>query len=266
MNINTQGINTVTASITDYELITAKLARVVVAFTGNQTKAELAETLAKQMGYMGRPVENSFRMLKASANGKGGVAIGYVRANQELRPTDDKEVRANYKVMGSNILMSNEDRTLWEVKTGASGMFLARKGQEDLGDLVEACVNRRSDVPRLNQVVSAGVAAPREFVAYASASGDMDYGFCIKASKDGTKLKVVSSTSGREEVIHSKQVASALPKDAVAIPRETHNKILASGISREDVNQQTEYYNRLYFYNPSYLAEVIRQVEDTAAM
>lgn len=260
MNINTQGISTVTASITDYELITAKLARVVVAFTGRQSKEQITESLAKQMSYMGTPVENSFRMLKA------GVAVGYVRANQELRPTTEQELRAGYQVMASNILMSNEDRTLWEVKTGASGTFLARQGQEDLSELVEACVNRRSDVPRLSQVVSANVAAPREFVAYAAESGDMDYGFAIKASKDGSKLKVVSSTTGRVETIRSTQVASALPRDAVAIPRSTHNKIVASGIDRDDVNQQVEYYNRLYGYNPTYLAEVIRQVEDTAAL
>lgn len=264
MNINTQGISAVTASITDYELVTAKLARVIVAYTGNQTRAELTETLSKQMGYMGAPVANSFRMLKASE--KGGVAIGYVRANQELRPTTEQEVRASYQVMATNILMSNEDRTLWEVKNGASGMFLARKGQEDLGDLVEACVHRRTDVPRLNQVVSASVAAPREFVAYAAESGDMDYGFCVQASKDGTKLKVVSSTTGRAEIIRSVQVATALPRDAVAIPRKTHDRITAAGISRDDVNQQVEYYNRLYSYDPAYLAEVVRQVEDTAAM
>ena len=125
-NVNTQGLSAVTAAITDYELITAKLARVVVAFTGRQTKDQLTETLAKQMGYMGTPVENSFRMLKA------GVAVGYVRANQELRATSEKEIRAGYQVMASNILMSNDDRTLWEVKTGASGTFLARQGQEDL--------------------------------------------------------------------------------------------------------------------------------------
>jgi hypothetical protein len=264
MNINTKGINVCTASITDFDIISRGLARVVVAFTGHQTKAELAESLAKQMKYMAAPVENSFRMLKA------GVAIGYVRANQELRPVDEKELRASYKVMSSNgqtnILMSNEDSTLWEVKKGASGMFLARKGQEDLGELVNAAVNRRMDVPRLSQVVSANVAAPREFVAFASESGDMDYGFCVKASKEGTKLKVVSSTTGRAEVIRATQVASVLPANAVAIPREAHKRVLASGISRDDVNQQIEYYSRLYSYAPEYLNEIKRQVEDTAAL
>jgi hypothetical protein len=258
--INTKGISTVTASITDFDVISSKLARVVVAFTGHPTKAEMIETLAKQMKYMATPVENSFRMLKANA------MVGFIRANQELRPTSEQEIRASYKVMASNILMSNEDQTLWEVKTGASGMFLARKGQEDLSELVSAAVNRRSDVPRLNQVLSASVAQPREFVAFASASGDMDYGFCIKASKDGQALKVVSSTSGRAETIKSVQVASVLPANAVGIPRETHKRVLASGISRDDVNQQVDYYNRLYSYDPAYLAEVVRQVEDTAAM
>lgn len=260
MNINTQGLSAVTASITDYEMISPKLARVIVAFTGRQTKEQLVETLAKQMKYMAAPIENSFRMLKDN------VAIGYVRANQELRPTDEKEIRASYKVMANNILMSNEDRTLWEVRNGAGGMFLARQGQEDLSELVSASTNRRQDVPRLHQVVSANVAQPREFIAFASKSGDMDYGFCTRASKDGTQLKVVSSTTGREEIVLSKQVASVLPAGAVPIPRETHSKITASGISRDDVNQQVEYWNRLYHYNPAYLSDVIQQVEDTAAL
>ncbi len=253
-------LNTVTASITDYQMISKGLARVIVAFTGKPTKEELTEMLASQFKYAAAPVTNSFRMLKDK------VAIGYIKANNELRPVEDKEIRASYKVIAKNILMSNEDRTLWEVKTGASGMFLARQGQEDLSELVNASVNRRPDVPKLRQVVSANVAAPREFVAYATAEGDMDYGFCVKASKDGSKLKIVSRTSGKAEVIEATQVASVLPKSALSIPKEAHQRILASGISREDKDQQIEYYTRLYSYAPSYLADVIEQVENTAAM
>lgn len=260
MNINTKGISTVTASITDYEMINSKLARVIVAFTGNPSKENLIETLAKQMQYLAAPVENSFRFLKDN------VAVGYVRANQELRPTTEQEVRAGYKVMAKNILMSNDDRTLWEVRNGAGGMFLARQGQEDLSELVSASTNRRQDIPRLHQVVSAHVARPHEFVAFAADSGDMDYGFCTAASKDGSKLKVVSRTTGREEVVASKQVASVLPLSALDIPKEAHARVLASGISREDVTQSKEYWSRLYQYAPSYMSDVIQQVEDTAAI
>jgi hypothetical protein len=259
-NVNTKGLSAVTASITDFELVSSGLARVIVAYTGRQTRGDLTETIAKQLKYMATPVENSFRMLKA------GVAVGFVRANRELRPTTDKEIKASYTVMASNILMSNEDRTLWEVKNGASGMFLARKGQEDLGELVNAATNRRPDITRLNQVVSANVAAPREFVAYASTSGDMDYGFCIKASKSGQKLQVVSSTTGRAEVIQSIQVASVLPATACAIPRDAHRKVVASGIDRNIDGNQTEYYTRLFSYAPAYLEEIKRMINETAAL
>jgi hypothetical protein len=94
----------------------------------------------------------------------------------------------------------------------------------------------------------------------------MDYGFCVKASKSGQKLKVVSSTTGRAEVIRSTQVASVLPANAVAIPREAHNRILASGISREDADQQIEYYSRLFGYAPDYLNDIKRIVNETAAL
>lgn len=258
--LNTRGLSAVTASITDYEMLGPKLARVIVAFTGKQTADDLTETLAKQMRYMASPVEKSFRMLKA------GVAIGYVRANQELRPTDEQEVRAKFKTMANNILMSNEDRTLWEVRNGAGGMFLARQGQEDLSELVNASVNRRQDVPKIHQVVSASVAQPREFVAFASQSGDMDYGFCVQASKDGQRLKVVSYNSGQPETIMSKQVASVLPRSALSIPREAHQRITAAGIDRNANGNQIEYYTRLFSYAPAYLQEVIRAVEDMAAM
>lgn len=257
MKLNLKGINTATASITDYQMVKAGLARVIVAFTGKQTPAELTECLAKQLKYMAAPVENSFRILANNA------MIGYVRVNQELRPTTDKEIRAGYKVMASNILMSNEDSTLWEVKTGAAGMFLARKGQEDLSELVSAAVNRRQDVPRLSQVVSASVAQPKEFVAYASDSGDMDYGFCTKASKDGTQIQVVSSTTGKAEIVAATQVASAV---SVKIPRETHEKVVKAGIDRNVDGNQVEYYNRLFSYDPAYLSEVIRIVNESAAM
>lgn len=261
MNLNLKGIVTATASITDYELVAPNLARVIVAFTGKQTAESLTETLARQLKYMATPVENSFRMLKANA------MVGFVRVNQELVPTTEKEIRANYKVManvgGANILMSNEDSTLWEVKNGAAGMFLARKGQEDLSGLVEAAVHRRQDVPRLNQVVSASLAKPKEFVAFAGVSGDMDYGFCIKASADGTKLQVVSSTTGKAEIVLSKQVASAV---SVKIPRSAHERVVQAGIDRNIDGNQVEYYNRLYAYDPAYLAEVIRQVNESSAL
>lgn len=260
MEINTAGINLNTVSITDYKILANKLARVVIAFTGKHDRESITEAVASQLKHMAVPVENSFRLIKDS------VAVGYVRANTEVRAIDDKnELRANYKVMASNILMDNKDKTLWEVKKGAGGTFLARHGNEDLSELIDAAVNRRSDVPRLNQLATASV-APREFVAFASASGDMDYGFCVAASKTSDKIKVISVTTCAPVVVPTDAVASVIPVGGAKIPLSVHQRITAAGISREDANQEKEYYTRLYSYDPDYLAEVIRQIDGTAAV
>ena len=255
--MNLKDINTNTLSITDYELVASKVARVVVAFTGSHSKESFAEAISAKLQHLATPVENSFRMVKA------GVMVGYVRANTAVRVVeDDKELRANYRVMASNILMDNADKSLWEVKTGAAGKYLARHGNEDLSELVEAAVNPISNVPRVHQLAIASV-AKREFVAFASESGDMDYGFCTGVDNEGQRLRVVSASKGRAITIPQSVVASVVK---VQLPKSTHKRILEAGISREDAKQENEYYTRLFSYAPDYLADIIRQVEGTATM
>jgi hypothetical protein len=255
--INASGIERNTVSITDFDMVAAKVARVVLAFTGNLDKDEITAALSAKLKHMATPIENSFRMVKAN------VAVGYIRANTPVRVVEDNEIRASYKVIAKNILMDRDDETLWEVKTGASGKFLARSGSEDLSDLVAAGTTRRHDVPRLAQMSIASV-AKREFVAFASKSGDMDYGFCVGVAAD--RIKVVSASTQEVEIIPIETVASVIPVGGAKIPRETHNRIVKAGISREDANQEIEYYRRLYSYDQAYLNEVIRQVEGTASL
>lgn len=255
--MNLKNINTNTLSITDYELVASKVARVVIAFTGSHTRESFAETLGEKLRHMATPIENSFRMVKA------GVMVGYVRANTAVRVVEDeKELRASYQVMASNILMDNNDKTLWELKQGASGRYLARHGNEDLSELVEAAVNPIVNVPRVHQLAIASV-AKREFVAFASESGDMDYGFCVGVDDEGQRLRVVSSMKGRAITIPTSAVASV---NVVKLPKQAHKRITEAGISREDAKQESEYYTRLFSYDPAYMAEIIRQVEGTATM
>lgn len=259
--INAKGINTTTVAITDYKLISANVARVILSTSGNPTKEQVSAQLSQQLQNLAAPIENSFRHIKA------GVTIGYVRANRPVRVVEEKEIRASYKVMASNILMDKQDNTLWEVKQGAGGTFLARHGNEDLSELVEASLNPRMGVPRLNHIAQASV-AKREFVAFASASGDMDYGFCVASSKEKGLIKVVSFTQRKAVVVQTEAVASVIPAGAngVRIPKAVHDRIIKAGITRSDAEQEIAYYNRLYAYDPAYLSEVIDQVEGTASM
>lgn len=260
--INASGINTNTVAITDFKLVASKVARVILSFTGDPTREEITANLCKQMKHLAAPVENSFRIIKA------GVAIGYVRANTPVRNIEsEKELTAGYKVMASNILMDKEDASLWEVRKGAGGTFLARHGTEDLSELISASLNPRTGIPRLNHIAQASV-AKREFVAFASASGDMDYGFCVAANSAKGKVKVVSIATREAIVIPHEAIASVIPvgPQGLRIPRETHNKIMASGIDRSSADQEIAYYKRLYGYDQAYLDDVIDQIEGTAAM
>lgn len=259
-SINTQGISTQTVSITDYTEVAAKVYKVIVAYTGNHTRASISAAIGAQLGNLAAPVEGSFRTVKDN------VAVGFIRANREIRAVDDiKQIRAGYKVMSSsngqaNILMDNKDRSLWEVKETAGSKYLARHGVENLAELVSAALNPRNDVPGLAQL-SMATAAPREFVAFASASGDMDYGYCVAASEAKAKIKVVSAHTGIATVIPTSAVAGVY---SIPIRASAHKKVLASGISREDKNQEIEYYTRLYSYDRAYLDEVIQNIEESA--
>jgi hypothetical protein len=260
MDFNLNGLTTNTVSITDYKVIAPKLARVVAAFTGKHTRDTLTESITAQLKHLATPVENSFRLIKDS------VAVGFIRANTEVRVLEDKnELRTKYKTMASNIMMDNKDKTLWEVKEGAGGKFLARHGTEDLSELVESAVYRRHDVPRLANLATAS-AAPKEFVAFASHSGDMDYGFCVAANAQRQAIKVVSTNTNSVVTIPCDAVATVLPVGAFKIPLSAHKRITAAGISREGHDNLIEYYTRLYSYNREYLDLYIEQINTLAVV
>lgn len=252
--LNTAGLSANTVSITDYRLVSDTMAKVVVAFTGRQNKESIQEMLSAKLQHMATPVENSFRLVKA------GVAIGYVRANVAVRSVTDQEISAGYKTIAkSNILMDNADSTLWRVKEGAGGTkYLAREGNEDLTNLINASVNRRSDTPCLTSIQAASVDR-NDFVAFASASGDVDYGFCVATASD--KLKVVSASTQSDVVVSKDAVVSSLE---VELPVALRKQLTASGVSRDDINQSIAYYRQLFGYAPEYLAQIIQYVEDTA--
>ena len=245
--IKAHGIEVNTVSLTDYKLLSPKLAKVIIAYTGRQDRNTIAASLNKQMNHMAAVVENSFRQVKA------GVAIGFVRTNKEVRvPANDNEIRASYKVMSSNILMDNKDKSLWEVREGAGGKYLARHGQEDLSELIESAVNRRTDVPNLRQIAMAS-AAKGEYVAFVSPSGDMDYGFATGVRSDA--VRVVSTTTQLQTVVPKSHITASFN---VPIPKKLHQHALQAASKGE----QKDYWSKLYGYDPAYMKEVQDQVDE----
>ena len=96
-----------TVAITDYTMVSPSLARVIISYTGSPDKSFINNTLVKKFKGLAAPVEASFRSLDNNS------AVGYVHLNREVRATNEKQIRASYKVLSKNILMSNEDDSLW---------------------------------------------------------------------------------------------------------------------------------------------------------
>jgi hypothetical protein len=241
-------INTV--AITDYKIDPASpnLAQVVISYTGKFNKETLRASLREKFDNRVAPVEDSFHEIKA------GAAVGFLRANREVRMPDQQELRASYRKVGaSNIMMSDADNSLWEVKEGKSGKYLARTGQEDLSELVQANVNRRTDIPGLRHLATASV-ANNEFVSFVSKSGDLDHGFVMATNKENTKVKLVSFATRTDTIAR------------IPLPQSFVQQMATAGISREEKSQASEYWKKLYDYAPNYLSDVLEQVDhDTVA-
>jgi hypothetical protein len=250
-------INTV--AITDYKIDPASpnLAQVVISYTGKFNKETLRASLREKFDNRVTPVEDSFHEIKA------GAAVGFLRANREVRMPDQQELRASYRKVGaSNIMMSDADNSLWEVKEGKSGKYLARTGQEDLSELVHASINRRTDIPGLRHLATASV-ANNEFVSFVSKSGDLDHGFVMATNKENTKIKLVSFATRTDTIVPLENVTAI---SRVPLPQSFVQQMATAGISREEKSQASDYWKKLYEYAPNYLSDVLDQVDhDTVA-
>ena len=254
--------NVTTISITDYKMISPTLAKVIVAWTGSMGKEEMAETLTDKFSYLAQPVEGSFRKLNSN------TAVGFVRANREIRVLDKKPnsdgivaSRTKYRVMSSNILMDNADKTLWEVKDdGAGGQFLARHGNENLAELIEAGTNhKRQDCPKVSTITMAK-AAKGEFAAFCGTDGNMDYGFVTKISD--TKCQVMARSTRTLTTVPMELVASL---SLIPIDKEVH-KIIAKEMTKDDISNAATYWRNLFSYAPEYADEMVHYTESDAVL
>jgi hypothetical protein len=237
-----------TANIIDYKIKSDSLAKVVISFTGDVDSAYLREKISASLDYKAVPVMSSFKRVSP------GVAVGFVRANREVRTPTKNEITAKYRVMSSNILMDNADKSLWEVQEGATGKFLARRGQEDLASLISASVHRRSDLPQLRHITIAK-AAKSEVVAFVDKDGDVDHGFAIATNDEA--VRVLSFARRVPVNVEYDNVVSISP---VTIPAELH-KVVAGSLTPAEKKDEKAYYERLYGFDPAYVREIAEQID-----
>lgn len=242
-----------TVAITDYTMVSPSLARVIISYTGSPDKSFINNTLVKKFKGLAAPVEASFRSLDNNS------AVGYVHLNREVRATNEKQIRAGYKVLSKNILMSNEDDSLWEVKKGAGSIYLARHGEEDLSSIVQSTLSHNSTAPRFGLVASV-MPQPKELAAYVTNTGDMDYGFVTKV---GTKkVAIVSRATGKPVIMNSDRIVASYEAEIpVSMDKKIRKKLIAETTDEAKATME-DYYRELYGYDPNYMNEVIKSIEE----
>lgn len=240
-------------SVSEYTLLSPKVARVIANSVGNMSKAEFGDRLSAIFENRATAVRSSFRWLA-----EGTSAIGFVHLQQPVRAFDQKNVTAKYQRINANLFMDKADESVWEVKPGSGGSYLSRTGEDNLAELIEASrISPRGSTPRMNSVVSASARA-REFVAFVDVTaGVVDYGFCLE-SANGDHVVLSSTTTQTVNV----SAASVVGVYDINIPPHVHNAIKGTKVqAATDKATMIDYYRRAYGYAPEYLEEIIKQIE-----
>ena len=261
-----------TMNLHDHEMVTDTLAKVILTYSGNLPgREETRACIAKMFDGHAAAVEDSFRPLMQEGEIKS--VIGFVRTNREVIPFDPKsKENANYRVVANstNLMMDKRDESIWEVRKGASGSYLAKQGNEDLGELVYLAQAHHAGVaPRFAQTASVN-ADPQEFVAYVSTvSEEVEHGFVIashqakaateKAAAKPSSMMVMPQGGDDPIAITANQVI-----DIRHLDREDFKKMNVKQIATANVDAGAlkEYYRKLYAYAPDYVSSIIKQIEE----
>ena len=265
-NLNLKGVTTDSVSIVAARNITPTLSRVIISCTGNMTPEKIKFAIAKQLSGLGSIVESSFRKLELPEVGRH-IAVGYVRANREVRMPTENEIKANYRVLSSNILMSNEDRTLWEVKKGKATTYLARHGSEDLSELVSLATANSHPVSSVTAAVNASVQAQKfDFVTFVNEFGDVDHGFVLNAT--AKNVKIVAMSSRNTVVAPSATIINAHQVKIDPLLAKAVKKQVEADTKDKSWADAEDYYKELFKYDPDYMNEFlddIKQAEKAVA-
>ena len=249
----TAKMNLSTINLTDYKMVTPTVARVVISCTGQDTDESVTRSeIAKLFGEQASPIVSSFR--KLPTGGEVATVVGFVKANRQVMAMEDVP-KEKMKLMASNLMMNQDDKSLWDVRKGAAGEYLVRQGSEDLSELIQLARKPKIGTPSLAAIASMP-AEPREFVAYVDTKlEEVQHGFVIASEGDNVTVIPV----GMEQAVECKleclvEVSYLDADDEKMLGQKT---MATAGM---DKSAMIEYYRKAYGYAPAYVAKIIEMI------
>jgi hypothetical protein len=251
-------INTSTVNIHDYELLTPTLAKVIVTYTGSVPRQEeLRSNIAHLFKGFAAPVISSFR--KLDRIGTKNAVIGFVKSVVEIRTLEEANADGGkMRAIASNLLMDETDKSLWEIKTGSTGQYIARQGNDDFKELVGLATARVKGVPMLNQIAIAATEI-KEFAAYVCpVSEEVMHGYVVAATDGSVEIMPFGDNEGV-------RVQEANLIEVINLDGEDQNSLgRMSESASVDKNAMIEYYRKAYSHNPDYVQKIIDQINQHA--
>lgn len=249
-------IQRVTATLNDYSVCEGNAAaKVVLSFNTKPNSDEVHTVIANLFNKSVSVVRNSFRRINAERE-HATVMVGFVVPNTLMEPYNER-AGSRFQIMSANILMDKTDETLWAIRETDAGRMLCRQGADDLTELLETARVRRVGVPQMASVVASAtsIAAPGEYAAYVDpASASVRFGYVL--STHGDSLDIVTSHADHSVVT----VATPLVVEVAALDGVPQRKEQAAPVA--DGKNMSEYYKKVYDYDPQYfqkLEEIINQ-------
>lgn len=256
-------VNSFSTNLQDFEMVSPTLAKVLITYSGTAPiKEEVRASIAKLFGQQAAPVENSFRSLERTGGSK--TLAGFIRYQSDVKEYDEtaSAIDGRYKQMASNLLMDNEDKSMWEVKAGNTGKYLVRHGEDDLSELVHLAACKKSGQPTLSQIASVP-AEPKEFAAYVDiGQEEVMHGYVVAKTRDGLKMSILPFEGNGE----TQEIATAQLVEVAALDGEDEQAagvkmpVTAAGVI--DREAQIQYYRKLYgSYAPQYVQALIDMID-----
>lgn len=261
-----KGLNPV--AINEYRLVNSRVAQVVVSSMFTSSSRDLQASLQERLPQSAQPIVGSFRWL----NREKTIAHGFVaRVNPCVMLSGKDPAAEGFRLVASNMYLSDADQATWELKPGVAGSYMVRQGEDELADLLQASCSTTRSAPRL-ATIAAATPRPTEFVSFVNSLGNanpsVDYGFCSASAEDGSVLKLVTSALDTELTVRANEVISVHQldnKEVASLYRAgaQRNQVASASYDKEG---SVAYYKKLYGYAPDYLNLVIKEINEQAAL
>lgn len=249
-------IKTFSLNLQDYSLLSPTLARVVMTFSGRlPVQEEIRASIANVFQGKASAIAGSFRNMERSSGSK--TLIGYVRSAAEIKEYEENaETAGRYVQTASNLLMDNVDKSMWEVRSGTSGKYLVRKGEDDLNELVHLAHSKKSGMPTLAQLASVP-AEPREFAAYIDlVTEDVLHGFVTH--REGEVATISSyENEGETQEVQIDQLIEVATLDAED-EKGSGMKLAETAATKEEMKA---YYRKMFSYAPDYVKDIMDMID-----